>query len=47
MKKLIYLILTVLIVACSGDDSSSNEAPQVPQNFYEAHKFHQIIDRVD
>ena len=24
MKKLIYLFLTVLIVACSGDDSNNN-----------------------
>ena len=37
MKKLIYLFLTVLIVACSSDDGNSNETPQVPQNFYEAH----------
>jgi len=37
MKKLIYLFLTVLIVACSSDDSNSNEPPQIPQNFYEAH----------
>ena len=44
MKKLIYLFLTVLIVACSSDDGNSNETPQVPQNFYEAHKFHQISE---
>ena len=25
MKKLVYLFLTVLIVACSGDDDSSND----------------------
>ena len=37
MKKLIYLFLTVLIVACSSDDGNSNETPQVPQNFYDAH----------
>lgn len=37
MKKLIYLFLTVLIVACSSDDGNSNETTQVPQNFYEAH----------
>lgn len=37
MKKLLYLFLTVLIVACSSDDGNSIETPQVPQNFYEAH----------
>ena len=37
MKKIIYLFLTVLIIACSSDDGNSIETPQVPQNFYEAH----------
>ena len=37
MKKIIYLFLTVLIIACSSDGGNSVETPQVPQNFYEAH----------
>ena len=34
MKKLTYLFLALIIVACSSDDDNS---PQIPQNFYEAH----------
>ena len=34
MKKLTYLFLALIIVACSDDDDNS---PQIPQNFYEAH----------
>ena len=35
MKKLLYLFLTVLIVACSGDDGGNNINTDVEQTFLE------------
>ena len=35
MKKLLYLFLTIALIACSKDDE--NQSPPEPTNFFEAH----------